>query len=70
MSDPVACCKPVPCSAKTPCPRCTRLLRVMVVCWGFILVMVVAILASAIVHTRGSSNDPRPAPTTTAPAAP
>ncbi|MFI7415297.1 hypothetical protein ACIBU0_42355 [Streptomyces sp. NPDC049627] len=70
MSDPVSCPKPAPCSRETPCPRCARFLRVMVVCWGLILVMVVAILASVVVQNRGSSSDPEPAPSTQAPADP
>ncbi|MFE4580174.1 hypothetical protein [Streptomyces chartreusis] len=70
VSEPVSCPKPAPCSRETPCPRCARLLRVMVVCWGLILVLVVAILASVVVHSRGSSSDPKSAPSTQAPADP
>ncbi|MFE6522285.1 hypothetical protein [Streptomyces sp. NPDC057794] len=66
----VSCPKPAPCTRENRCPRCARLLRTMVVCWGLALVLAVAMLAIVLLQNGNASSDPKPAPSTQAPADP
>lgn len=63
MSEPV-CPKPA------PCPRCTRLIHLLVFYCGAVLVLVVAMLGYVIADVRDSSSDPKPSPSATSPADP
>ncbi|MFD3379551.1 MULTISPECIES: hypothetical protein [unclassified Streptomyces] len=63
---------PAPCSKATPCPKCLRLLRMMLASLVCLVVLAAVTLGVAIAESRDSSTDPKPAssPTATEPADP